>query len=167
MHEGESKSVFLRWVEIFLSATPDTLFTAEALRKTNLTVHVSTKLNRSHLVHGKRALILPCLGRTDKDLQRGNPQFVSCENSMGVVQESRGVLNPPSKNLRSEVSIVCGLAKATLEKNESVDWDAFQNNYDLIRDCIAQVIPGFENFNERVRQPAGFYLPNAAKEKII
>lgn len=164
MHDGRVK-VFFAMGGNFLSATPDTLFTAEALRKTKMTVHVSTKLNRSHLVHGKRALILPCLGRTDKDVQNGKEQFVSCENSMGVVQLSKGVLNPPSKKLLSEVAIVCRLAKITLRKNASVDWDALQNNYDVIRDFIEQVIPGFENFNERVRHPAGFYLPNAAKEK--
>ncbi|HYV90195.1 MAG TPA: FdhF/YdeP family oxidoreductase [Chitinophagales bacterium] len=171
MHAGKAK-VFFAMGGNFLSATPDTLFTAEALRKTKLTVHVSTKLNRSHLVHGKRALILPCLGRTDKDVQNGSLQFVSCENSMEVVQMSKGVLNPPSKNLLSEVAVVCQLAKATLskgslhgKKQNGVDWDALQNNYDLIRDLIGHVIPGFENYNKRVRHPAGFHLPKATKEK--
>ncbi|MFI5134675.1 MAG: FdhF/YdeP family oxidoreductase [Chitinophagales bacterium] len=166
MHDGKVK-VFFAMGGHFLSATPDTLFTAEALRKTKLTVHVSTKLNRSHLVHGKHALILPCLGRTDKDFQNGQKQFVSCENSMGIVQSSQGVLNPPSKKLLSEVSIVCQLAKTTFKNRNGVDWDTLQNNYDLIRDYIAQVIPGFENYNERVRQPGGFYLPNPAKEKTF
>lgn len=127
----------------FLSATPDTLFTAAALRKTLLTVHVSTKLNRSHLVHGKMALILPCLGRTDKDFQDGREQFVSCENSMGVVQLSKGVLQPPSNNLLSEVAIVCRLAKHTLRSNHP-DWMQLEKNYDLIRDYIEQVIPGLK-----------------------
>lgn len=164
MHEGKVK-VFFAMGGNFLSATPDTLYTAAALRNTDLTVHVSTKLNRSHLVHGRRALILPCLGRTDKDFQNGKEQFVSCENSMGVVQQSKGVLSPPSKKLLSEVAIICGLAKATLKKNSRVDWNSMQNDYDSIRDMIEQVVPGFEKYNERVRQPAGFYLPNAAKEK--
>jgi len=163
MYEGKVK-VFFAMGGNFLSATPDTRYTADALRRTNLTVHVSTKLNRSHLIHGKRALILPCLGRTDKDFQNGKEQFVSCENSMGIVQSSQGVLNPPSKNLLSEVAIVCQLAKATLKKN-GVDWDGLQSNYDLIRDKIEEAIPGFENYNERVRKAGGFYLPNAAKEK--
>lgn len=163
MHDGTVK-VFFAMGGNFLSAAPDTLFTAAALQKTSLSVHVSTKLNRSHLVHGKRALILPCLGRTDKDIQKGKEQFVSCENSMGVVQLSKGVLQPPSTNLLSEVAVVCGLAKATLRKS-TIDWDTLQNNYDEIRELIEKVIPGFENYNKRVRQPAGFYLPNAAKEK--
>ncbi len=164
MHENKVK-LFFAMGGNFLSATPDTGYTAEALRKTNLTVHVSTKLNRSHLVHGKRALILPCLGRTDKDLQQNTEQFVSCENSMSVVQMSKGVLSPPSKNLLSEVAIVCQLAKATFGNRFKVDWQALQNNYDLIRDLIEKTIDGFDNYNQRVRKPAGFYLPNAAKEK--
>ncbi|HRH49965.1 MAG TPA: FdhF/YdeP family oxidoreductase [Panacibacter sp.] len=164
MHENKVK-LFFAMGGNFLSATPDTAFTAEALHKTNLTVHVSTKLNRSHLVHGKRALILPCLGRTDKDFQQNIEQFVSCENSMGVVQMSKGVLQPPSNNLLSEVAIVCQLAKATFVDRYKIEWQALQNNYDLIRDLIEKVIPGFENYNERVRKPSGFYLPNAAKER--
>src|SRR6185295_4439652 len=103
MHDGKLK-LFFAMGGNFLSATPDTAFTAEALRNTNLTVHVATKLNRSHLVHGKQALILPCLGRTEVDLQNGQVQFVSCENSMGVVQMSKGVLQPTSKSLLSEVA---------------------------------------------------------------
>jgi molybdopterin-dependent oxidoreductase alpha subunit len=151
----------------FLSATPDTSITANALRNTNLTVHVSTKLNRSHLVHGKRALILPCLGRTDKDVQNGIEQFVSCENSMGVIQMSKGVLQPPSKHLLSEIAIVCRLAKAIFGDDAKIDWNAFENNYDLIRDSIEKVVPGFEKYNERVRKQGGFYLPNAVKERIF
>lgn len=166
MHERKVK-LFFAMGGNFLSATPDTAYTAEALRKTNLTVHVSTKLNRSHLVHGKCALILPCLGRTDKDIQNGVEQFVSCENSMGVVQMSKGVLQPPSKYLLSEVAIVCRLARATLNNRYNVDWNALQHNYDLIRDYIEKVVPGFENYNHRVRKPAGFYLPNAAKERVF
>src|SRR4051812_5784603 len=166
MQEGKVK-LFFAMGGNFLSATPDTAFTAEALRKTNLTVHVSTKLNRSHVVHGKRALILPCLGRTDKDVQNGIEQFVSCENSMGVIQLSKGVLKPPSTYLLSEVSIVCRLAKATLGNDGNVNWNEFENNYDLIRDYIEKVVPGFENYNERVREPGGFYLPNAVKEQTF
>ncbi len=101
----------------FLSATPDTNYTAEALRRCRLTVHVSTKINRSHLIAGDVALILPCLGRTEIDVQAAGEQFVSTENSMGVVQSSRGVLEPASPHLRSEPAIVAGLAKATLGSN--------------------------------------------------
>jgi len=149
----------------FLSATPDTAFTAEALRKTDLTVHVSTKLNRSHLVHGKRALILPCLGRTDKDIKNNVEQFVSCENSMGVVQMSKGVLTPPSDKLLSEVSVICKLAKATLGNRFNINWDAIENDYDITRNYIEKVIKGFENYNKRVREPGGFYLPNPVKQR--
>jgi len=164
MHEGKVR-LFFAMGGNFLSATPDTVFTAAALRKTNLTVHVSTKLNRSHLVHGKQALILPCLGRTDKDLQQDGWQMVSCENSMGVVQSSQGVLQPPAGTLLSEVSIICRLAKATLGSRYTVDWNAFENNYDTIRDAIANVIPGFEDYNRKIRKPGGFYLPNAVKQR--
>lgn len=162
MHEGKAK-VFFAMGGNFLSATPDTEYTAQALQKCDLTVHVSTKLNRSHVVHGKQALILPCLGRTDKDLQDGKEQFVSCENSMGVVQSSQGVINPPSKHLMSEVRIVAELAKATLGSS-SIDWESYATNYDNIREAIEQVIPGFEQYNERVRKPGGFYLPNGARD---
>lgn len=164
MHEGKIK-LFFAMGGNFLSATPDTLFTAEALRKTNLTIHVSTKLNRSHLVHGRQALILPCLGRTDKDLQNGIEQFVSCENSMGVVQMSKGVLQPPPGMLLSEVAIVCRQAKKLLGNRPGADWDLLENNYDAIRELIGKVVPGFESYNTRVRMPGGFYLPNAVKQR--
>ncbi|WP_153800679.1 FdhF/YdeP family oxidoreductase [Foetidibacter luteolus] len=164
MHEGRVK-LFFAMGGNFLSATPDTAFTAEALRRTQLTVHVSTKLNRSHLVHGRRALILPCLGRTDKDIQQGKEQFVSCENSMGVVQMSKGVLMPPSAHLLSEVAIICRLAKATFAGRFAVDWDGLVNDYDAIRNLVEKVIPGFDDYNAKVRRPGGFYLPNAVKER--
>ena len=137
----------------FLSATPDTAFTAQALRNTNLTVHVSTKLNRSHLVHGKCALILPCLGRTDIDIQKGLEQFVSCENSMGVVQMSKGVLKPISEDLMSETAIICELAKATLSTKYDIDWDKYISDYDNIRHDIEKVIPKvFINYNQNVNK---------------
>jgi len=123
MHDGRGK-IFFALGGNFLSATPDTEFTAEALRRTRLTVHVSTKLNRAHLITGEQALILPCLGRTERDVQQGGEQFVSCENSMGVVQASRGNLEPASEQLLSEVSIVAQLARATLGERTSVDWEA-------------------------------------------
>ncbi|MDF2192437.1 FdhF/YdeP family oxidoreductase [Paraflavitalea sp. CAU 1676] len=163
MHRGEGK-VFFAMGGNFLSATPDTQFTAAALQKCRLTVQVSTKLNRSHLVHGEEALILPCLGRSDKDILNGEEQFVSCENSMGVVQSSKGVLTPVSEHLLSEPAIVCRLAKATLGQRSSIDWDKYLARYDHIREDIERTIPGFDRYNERVREPGGFYLPNCNRE---
>ncbi len=162
MYENRAK-VFFGMGGNFLSATPDTNYTAQGLQNCNLTVHVSTKLNRSHLVHGREAIILPCLGRTDVDIVNSEEQFVSVENSMGVVHSSRGSLTPVSDKLMSEVAIVCHLAKATL-KNTNIDWDKYSKHYDLIRDDIEKVIKGFENYNLRVREPAGFYLPNCARD---
>ena len=164
MHEGLAKVLFALGGN-FLSATPDTEFTAAALRRCRLTAHVSTKLNRSHLVTGDRALILPCLGRTEIDMQASGPQFVTTENSMGVIQMSRGSLDPASPELLSEPQIVARLAKATFEHRTTVDWDQLASNYDLIRERIERVVPGFENYNARVREPGGFYLPNAARER--
>jgi molybdopterin-dependent oxidoreductase alpha subunit len=162
MHD-EKASVFIAMGGNFLSATPDTAFTAEALRKCSLTVHVSTKLNRSHLVHGREALILPCLGRSDKDMVNDELQFVSCENSMGVVQQSKGILKPVSDTLLSEPVIVCRLAKATLA-NSKINWDKYLQHYDNIRTDIEKTIAGFEDYNERVRKPGGFYLPNCNRD---
>jgi len=162
MHKNKAK-IFFGMGGNFVSASPDTEFTAEALRNCDLTVHVSTKLNRSHLIHGKKALILPCLGRTEKDVQESGEQFVSVENSMGKVHQSHGDATPISKDLLSESAIVAGLAKATL-KNSDTNWNELIANYDTIRDKIEAVIPGFENYNKQVRQDAGFYLPNNARE---
>jgi molybdopterin-dependent oxidoreductase alpha subunit len=170
MHAGNA-SVLIAMGGNFLSAAPDTLYTAEALRRCRLTVHVSTKLNRSHLVHGEEALILPCLARSDRDARPGSEdQIVSCENSMGVVQSSRGILTPVSPDLLGEPAIVCRLAIATLSCRESgsrVNWQLYEKDYDKIRDDIERTIPGFENYNKRVRQPAGFYLPNPPREGIF
>jgi molybdopterin-dependent oxidoreductase alpha subunit len=164
MHAGKAK-VFFALGGNFLSATPDTEYTAEALRSCRLTVHVSTKLNRAHLITGEQALILPCLGRTELDTQAMGLQFVSCENSMGIVQASRGSLKPASPDLLSEPAIVARLATATLGERSSVDWLTLAGNYDLIRASIERVIPGFEDYNRRVREPGGFYLPNLARER--
>ena len=163
MHSGNAK-VFFAMGGNFLSATPDTNYTAEALRKTKLTVHVSIKLNRSHLVHGEEGLILPTLSRSDKDVINGEVQFISTENSMGVVQSSKGVLKPVSDNLLNETQIVCRLAKATLGESSVIDWDKYATNYDAIRDIIEKCIPGFDDYNRRVRQKGGFYLPNAPRD---
>lgn len=163
IHNGDVK-VFFSMGGNFLSATPDTNYTAEAMRKLELTVSVSTKLNRTHLVHGEEAIILPTLARSDKDTVNGVDQFVSCENSMGVVQMSKGMLKPVASDMRSETNIICAIAKATLNNKVNIDWDKFGCNYDAVRDLIAQFIPGFENYNERVRKPAGFYLPNGPRD---
>jgi molybdopterin-dependent oxidoreductase alpha subunit len=162
MHAGKLK-VFFAMGGNFLSATPDTTYTAEAMRKLKLSVHVSTKLNRSHLVHGEEAIILPTLSRSDKDVINGEAQFVTCENSMGVVQLSKGILEPISTDLLSENQIICKLAKATLNGRTVIDWDKYANSYDEVRDLIARVIPGCEDYNTKVRHPAGFYLPNAPR----
>ncbi len=166
MHEERAK-VFFALGGNFLSAAPDTEFTATALSKCTLTVQVSTKLNRSHLASGKQALILPCLGRTNTDLQEGGEQFVSVENSMGVVHSSKGILPPPSNHLLSEPAIIAGLAQATLGERSKIDWKGMIANYDRIRDAIEKVIPGFQDYNRRVREPGGFYLPNGAREQTF
>jgi molybdopterin-dependent oxidoreductase alpha subunit len=162
MHQKKAK-VFIGMGGNFVSATPDTEFTASALKKCTMTVQISTKLNRSHLIHGEKALILPCLSRSEEDLQASGAQFITVENSMGIVHQSHGHLKPHSKELLSEPAIVIGLANATL-KNTKIDWTAFASNYDLIRSKIEATIPGFENYNTRVRIKGGFYLPNSARE---
>ncbi len=162
MHEGKAK-FFFGMGGNFMSATPDTAYTAEALQNCSMTVQVSTKLNRGHLVTGDAALILPCLGRTERDIQASGKQFVSVENSMGVVHQSNGSLEPASNMLMSEVGIVCCLAKAVLE-NSKTDWLGFMEDYDRIRCAVEKTIPGFKNYNQRVREPGGFYLPNGARE---
>jgi molybdopterin-dependent oxidoreductase alpha subunit len=158
LHEGRAK-VFFALGGNFLSAAPDTGYTAAALRKAALTAHVSTKLNRSHTVTGETALILPCLGRTERDRGR----FVTTENSMGVVQMSRGRLAPASAELLSEPEIVARLAEKALPAS-TVRWTWLAEDYDRIRDLIAQVVPGTDRYNERVRKPGGFYLPNGPRE---
>jgi anaerobic selenocysteine-containing dehydrogenase len=125
---------------------------------------VITKLNRTALATGERALILPCLGRSEIDWQDGGEQFVSTESTMLNIQMSKGVLVPASENLRSEPWIVAQLAKATLGSQTTVNWDAMAANYDNIRDAISHVVSGCENYNERVREPGGFYLPNPPHE---
>jgi molybdopterin-dependent oxidoreductase alpha subunit len=164
MRDGKA-GVFFAMGGNFLSATPDTVVTAQALRNCALTVHVSTKLNRSHLVHGREAIILPTFGRSDIDIQQGQKQFVTCENSMGVVQMSKGNLSPVSTQLLSEPVIVCRLAMTTLGDRSRVNWQHYMRHYDYIREDIEKVIPGFNNYNTRVRHPGGFYLPNNARER--
>ncbi|HKV25257.1 MAG TPA: FdhF/YdeP family oxidoreductase [Candidatus Acidoferrum sp.] len=163
MHRGDAK-LFFAMGGNFLSASPDTEFTAQALSNCDLTVHVATKLNRAHLITGKQALLLPCLARTDRDSQAAGYQFVTVENSMGIVHTSQGRLDPPSQHLLSEPMIVAQLAAATLAGRTKTEWLRLAGNYDLIRDAIARVVPGCEDMNRRVRKKGGFYLPNAARE---
>lgn len=144
----------------FLSATPDTEYTATAMSNCELTVHVATKLNRAHLITGKESLILPCLGRTEQDRQNDKLQFCSVENSMGIVHKTQGMLTPASSHLRSEIWIMRELAKEMFPENFT--WDTM-SNYDAVRECIEKTIPGFDNYNERVHQ--GFYLPNAVRDR--
>jgi molybdopterin-dependent oxidoreductase alpha subunit len=166
MHERRVK-LFFAVGGNFLSATPDTEFTAEALRRCRLTAHVSTKLNRAHLVTGEQALILPCLGRTERDARKGGEQFVSVENSMGVVHSSRGSLEPASPHLLSEPAIVARLARATLGSRTRVEWEWLVEDYDRVRELIERVIPGFDDYNRRVRASGGFYLPNLARKGVF
>ncbi len=163
MHEGKAK-VFIALGGNFVSATPDTHYTSEAVSRCALTVQISTKVNRSHLITGRQALILPCLGRTERDLQASGEQFVSVEDTTGVVHQSRGVLEPASPELRSEPAIIAGLAVATLAGRTKVDWPSLVADYDRIREHIEHVVPGFTQYNQRVRQPGGFYLPNGPRE---
>ncbi|MDQ0781276.1 FdhF/YdeP family oxidoreductase [Chryseobacterium sp. W4I1] len=166
MHEEKVKFMFCMGGN-FLSAAPDTTFTAEAMRKLEMSVIVSIKLNRNHLIHGKEALILPVISRSEKDMINGELQHVSTENSMGVVEWSRGVLEPISKNLINETYVACRMAKAVLGERSAVDWDKFIKSYDAVRNDIEQCIPGFENYNERVVQKGGFYLPNGPRDGIF
>jgi molybdopterin-dependent oxidoreductase alpha subunit len=163
MERGDVR-VFFAMGGNFLSATPDTERTARALANCSLTVHVSTKMNRSHVITGEHALILPCLGRTECDMQGDNAQFVTVENSMGVVSPSKGRLTPASEDLMSEPAIVAHLAARTLAGRTKIDWLSLAADYDRIRDLIAQVVPGCEGYNEKVRHKGGFYLPNGARD---
>lgn len=163
MERGEV-DVFIAMGGNFISATPDSERTGKAMQTVGLTVQVSTKLNRSHCVTGQRALILPCLGRTEKDVQQSGEQFVTVENSMGVVHTSRGVNSPCSKHLRSEPAIVSGIAQALFGNDKVMDWQAMVDNYDVVRNHIEGSIAGFDQFNQKVRKPEGFYLPNGPRE---
>ena len=163
MHEGKIQFFFAMGGN-FLAAPPDTEYTAKALQKCRVTAHVSTKLNRAHLITGEIALILPCLGRSEIDRQESGEQFVTVEDSMGIINPSRGHAEPASQHLLSEPAIVAGLAKATLGSRSTVGWDGLVANYDRIRDRIERVVPGFENFNARIRKDV-FYLPNDARDR--
>ncbi|WP_030154910.1 FdhF/YdeP family oxidoreductase [Glycomyces sp. NRRL B-16210] len=166
MRDGLVK-VFFAMGGNFVAATPDTEVTEDAMRRCRLTVHVSTKLNRSHVVTGARALILPALGRTDIDAPAGIEQFVTVEDSMGIVHASRGRVAPLSPHMRSEVAIVAGLARAVLGEGDTVPWEDLAADYDRIRDRIERVVPGFTDYNARARLPGGFTLPHAPRDERV
>ncbi|TQF06341.1 FdhF/YdeP family oxidoreductase [Kitasatospora acidiphila] len=165
MQRGEIK-VFVGMGGNFALAVPDSPLAYRALRSCDLTVQVSTKLNRSHLVHGKRALILPCLGRTEKDHQRGGLQSTSVEDSMSMVHLSVGMKKPASPHLLSEPAIIAGMARAALPESET-PWEWYVEDYDRIRDTMARVLDGFEDFNRRVRLPLGFRIKQPARELVF
>lgn len=165
MYKGKTK-VYFGLGGNLLAAGPDTEVIAEGMRKQKLTVFVGTKLNRGHLTTGETSLLLPCFTHLDIDMQKSGHQMTSCENSMGVVSQNKGVLVPLEGQMMSEVAIISGMAIATLGNRTNIaDWVAMTENYDVIRDHIARVIPGFENFNEKLRRPGGFYLPNGPRER--
>jgi molybdopterin-dependent oxidoreductase alpha subunit len=165
MVDGRSK-IFIGLGGNFVAAVPDKDVVEPAMRRLRLTVGISTKLNRGHLVHGEQALILPCLARSDIDTQSGGRQSVTVEDSMSMVHASSGLVTPPSELLRSEVAVVCGMAKATLP-DRGIDWDLYVADYNRIRDKIEAVFPQlFANFGERIRQPGGFHLTNPPRQLV-
>jgi formate dehydrogenase major subunit len=165
MLKGNAK-VFIGLGGNFVRAVPDWTVAAAAMRRLNLTVAISTKLNRGHLVHGKEALILPCLARSDLDIQASGPQAITVEDSMSMVHASTGFFEPPSPQLKSEVAIVCGMAKATLPDG-GIDWDGYAADYGRIRQRIEQVFPVlFADFDARIKKPGGFHLHNPPRERI-
>jgi molybdopterin-dependent oxidoreductase alpha subunit len=166
MRDGRVK-FFLGVAGNFVRATPDSGLTERAMRRCRLTAHVSTKLNRSHGVCGDVALILPTLGRSDRDFQASGEQFVTVEDSMSMVHASRGKLNPASGDLLSEVAIISRLARRTLGASPDIPWEDFEADYALIRDRIARVIPGFADFNARVAVPGGFQLRNPVNDHVF
>ena len=165
MHQGALK-VFMGMGGNFAQAAPDSVYTAAGLRQCALTVYVSTKLNRSHLEHGKAALILPCIARTEKDQQQSGVQGISVEDAMSMVHLSKGMRPPASPHLLSEPAIIAGMARATLP-NSATPWEEYIDDYDRIRDTMAKTLPGFEDFNRRVRQPLGFRIQQPARELVF
>jgi molybdopterin-dependent oxidoreductase alpha subunit len=164
MRDGRGK-VFIALGGNFAAAAPDTAVTTQALRQCALTVQISTKLNRSHLAHGRDALILPCLGRTETDRNAHGPQAVTVEDSMSMVHASAGMNPPASPHLLSEPAIVARMAHATLGQRSQVPWLQWAGDYAAVRDAIERVFDDFAGFNEKIAQPGGFHLRNAARER--
>lgn len=166
MRDGHAKAIVCLGGNLAI-ASSDPQACAQGFRNMDLAVHITTKLNRTHLLVAKGATyILPCLGRTERDLQDGGPQAVTVEDSMSMVHASRGFLMPPGENVRSEPWIVAGIAKATLGNKGGIDWDGYVANYDRIRDKIEAVFPAFKDYNARIREPGGFHLPNSAAQRV-
>ncbi|MFE9899073.1 FdhF/YdeP family oxidoreductase [Streptomyces achromogenes] len=166
MLEGRIK-VFLALAGNFVRAAPDSEVTEKAMRSCRLTAHISTKLNRSHTVCGDTALILPTLGRTERDVQADGEQFVTVEDSMSEVHTSQGRLEPASRMLLSEVAILSRLARLTVDGVGDIPWARFEGDYNTIRDSISRIVPGFHDFNARVTRPRGFQLPNPVNEGVF
>jgi molybdopterin-dependent oxidoreductase alpha subunit len=166
MGEGRVRT-FISLGGNFLSASPDTGAVARGLNNVQLNAHITTKLNRCHLFTGGTALLLPCLSRTERDEQASGLQITSVENTVNKVSSSRGHLEPASPHVRSEVAIVCGMARAAVGDRAAVDWDAMSADYDVIRDAISHVIPGMEEYNKRLRETDGFYMPIPPKERVF
>ncbi|WP_105565085.1 FdhF/YdeP family oxidoreductase [Microbacterium halophytorum] len=166
MQAGEAK-LFMALGGNFLSATPDTAAVEEGMRRTRMTVQISTKLNRSHVVTGARAVILPVLGRTDRDTRGGGDQRVTVEDSMGAVHASRGRLAPPKEGMLSETAIIArlaGLVFAGRENAPRADWNGLENDYSRVRHHISRVVPGFEDYEKRIEKGRTFYLPNGPRD---
>ncbi len=164
LHQGRAK-FFLAMGGNFAAASPDTAYTEQALARAELAVHVATALNRTHVVSGREAILLPCLSRSERDVQHAGPQFVTVEDSMATVHRSQGTLPPASSELRSEVAIVAGIARSALRDESLVPWEQLANDYDEIRERISRVVPGCERMNERVRERGGFVLPRAPAQR--
>ena len=165
MRDGTAKAIVCLGGNLAI-ASSDPQACAQGFRNMDLAVHITTKLNRTHLLMAKASYVLPCLGRTERDTQEGGPQAVTVEDSMSMVHASRGFLMPPGENVRSEPWIVAGIAKATLGGKGAIDWDGYVANYNRIRDKIEAVFPAFKDYNTRIREPGGFHLPNSAAERV-
>lgn len=165
LRDGQAKAVVCLGGNLAV-ASSDPQACEKGFRQLDLAVHITTKLNRTHLMTARTTFVLPCLGRTNLDEQAGGPQAVTVEDSMSMVHASRGFIKPPSADVRSEPWILASIAKATLGSKGTVDWDALVADYDRIRDLIEAVFPDFADFNARIRQPGGFHLPNSAAERI-
>jgi formate dehydrogenase major subunit len=173
MREGRIRT-FVALGGNLVAAISDTAAAEQAIARCGLSVQISTKLNRSHTITGREALILPCLGRTEIDRQVSGEQFVSVEDTVAAVHASRGSVEPVGANLLSEVTIVARIARAVAEARrargtdahdlEAVDWEAFERDYDVIRDHIADVVPGCDDYNAKIRRESGFVLPHGPRD---
>jgi molybdopterin-dependent oxidoreductase alpha subunit len=165
MRDGDAKAVICLGGNLAMAASdPQACF--KGFRRLDLAVHLATKLNRTHLLTAKTTYLFPVLGRTDRDVQASGVQALTVEDSMSMVHASHGFLSPPGEQLRSEPAIIAAIAKAVLGEKSVVDWDALAGNYDLIRDAIEKVFPDFEGYNDRIRKPGGFQLPNSAAMRV-